>query len=83
MTFQTDAIYEHGVLRPLTPLDLKEHQVVSLAISTASDAEAELSEAARQRKILLEYVANVERMPDDGPQDGFSNRDHDRLIYGP
>ena len=37
MTFHTDAIYEAGVLRPLTPLTLKEHQVVSLAISTASE----------------------------------------------
>jgi predicted DNA-binding antitoxin AbrB/MazE fold protein len=83
MTFHADAIYEGGVLRPLVPLDLKEQQVVSLAISTAGDAETTQTEAARQRKILLDYVANIERRPDGGPQDGFSNRDHDRLIYGP
>jgi hypothetical protein len=30
------AIYEHGVLRPLEPLELAEQEVVSLAIDTAT-----------------------------------------------
>ena len=41
MTFhsiQTDAIYERGVLRPLLPLDLQEHEVVSISISPTSPA---------------------------------------------
>jgi predicted DNA-binding antitoxin AbrB/MazE fold protein len=37
MTFQIDAIYEAGVLRPLTPLELEEHQVVSIVVSTTSE----------------------------------------------
>lgn len=82
MTFQTDAIYEGGVLRPLEPLNLVERERVSLSISTASEKAASDDEAARQRSILLAYVAKVESRPDDTPQDGFSNRDHDRLIYG-
>jgi predicted DNA-binding antitoxin AbrB/MazE fold protein len=82
MTFQTEAIYEGGLLRPLVPLDLKEHEVVSLSISTAVEKSAQDDESLRQRRVLLAHIAKVESRPDDAPQDGFSNRDHDRLIYG-
>jgi predicted DNA-binding antitoxin AbrB/MazE fold protein len=82
MTFQTDAIYEAGVLRPLTPLELEEHQVVSLVVSTTTEDVSPEAKAARQRDILMAYVAKVESRPDDSPQDGYTNRDHDRLIYG-
>ena len=82
MTFYTDAIYEGGVIRPLVPLNLKEHEVVSLSISSGPDKVSREAEAARQRNILMAYVAKVESRPDDTPRDGFSNRDHDRLIYG-
>jgi len=37
-SIQTDAIYEGGVLRPLLPLDLQEHEVVSISISPTSQA---------------------------------------------
>jgi len=83
MTLHIDAIYEAGVLRPLTPLlELAEHQVVSLSISMASLKATTEENAARQRDILMAYVAKVESRPDDTPQDGYTNRDHDRLIYG-
>ena len=81
------AIYEHGVLRPLEPLPLKEDEIVSLAIQNRE----ELSEAtpspdeqlaSRQREILLKFVAKMESLPDNVPRDGLSNRDHDQLIYG-
>jgi hypothetical protein len=29
MTIHTDAVFEHGVLRPLAPVDLKEHSAAS------------------------------------------------------
>jgi len=82
MTFHADAIYERGVLRPLTPLALEEHQVVSLVVSTLPEDASMEGKAARQREVLMAYVAKVESRPDDTPQNGFSNRDHDRLIYG-
>jgi predicted DNA-binding antitoxin AbrB/MazE fold protein len=82
MTFHTDAIYENGVLRPLVPLDLQEHEVVSLSIYSAADKGAPEADAARQRSVLAAYVAKVESRPDDTPQDSLTNRDHDLLIYG-
>ena len=37
MPLQVDAVYENGVLRPLQPLDLKEHEhVVVSVVKTAS-----------------------------------------------
>jgi predicted DNA-binding antitoxin AbrB/MazE fold protein len=78
------AIFEHGVLRPLEPLLLNEDEVVSLSIvpSGANDSAQDEKQAIRQRDMLLAFVAKMESYPDDNPQDGFSNRDHDRLIYG-
>lgn len=35
MTLAIEAIFESGVLKPLEPLDLPEHQVVSLTIYVA------------------------------------------------
>lgn len=81
MTFQTDAIFEGGVLRPLSPLNLNEHEVVSLCISTAAEPSPP-TDAEKQRSILSAFVAKMETMSDHSPQDGLSNRDHDKLIYG-
>jgi predicted DNA-binding antitoxin AbrB/MazE fold protein len=82
MTSYTDAIYEGGILRPLVPSNLKEHEVVSLSISSANDKVSVEAEAARQRSVLMGYVAKVKSRPDNTPRDGLTNRDHDRLIYG-
>lgn len=38
VSIQTDAVYEGGVLRPLTPLDLREHEVVTVSISPAGQS---------------------------------------------
>jgi len=37
MIRQIEAVYENGVLRPLEPLPLKEHQKVSVTVSDAKD----------------------------------------------
>lgn len=82
------AIYEHGVLRPLQPLQLQESEVVSLLIQKSDDQhngapshDEEL--ARRQRETVLAFVSKMELMPENCPQDGLTNRDHDQLIYGP
>jgi predicted DNA-binding antitoxin AbrB/MazE fold protein len=82
MTLHTDAIFEDGVLRPLSPLNLQEREVVSLSIVSTSEPAAPESVADRQRNVLLAYVAKVESRPGAPAADGLSNRDHDRLIYG-
>ncbi len=68
MTFHTDAIYEAGVLRPLTPLKLEEHQVVSISISTTSDrgTTAATGPFVRDHSAFLNsYVPEDEGLYDD------------------
>ena len=80
------AIYERGVLRPLEPIGLRDDEVVSLAIVQPQVASIETppdrQQARRQRDVLMAFVARMESYEDNGPQDGYTNRDHDRLIYG-
>jgi|SoiMethySBSTD1v2_1073268.scaffolds.fasta_scaffold79249_6 predicted DNA-binding antitoxin AbrB/MazE fold protein len=80
------AIYEHGILRPLSPLNLNEDEVVSLIITGSpnyhlTEPSANI-EAERQREVITQFVAKMESLTDNTPQDGMTNRDHDRLIYG-
>lgn len=80
------AVYQHGVLRPLTPLPLREDEVVSVTVSRPDDGEpqvvAETRRGEEQRDIVLRFVSKMESLPVRCPQDGLTNRDHDRLIYG-
>ncbi len=39
MSIQMEAVYENGVLRPLQPLPLTEHQRVTVAIDAAGPAD--------------------------------------------
>jgi predicted DNA-binding antitoxin AbrB/MazE fold protein len=66
MTIHTDAVYEDGVLRPLTPLSLPEHRVVSLEISMSS-------EDARQ-EVIRDHPAflNSYAPDDEGLYDDYS-----------
>ena len=53
MPIQVDAVYENGVLRPLQPLDLKEHEHVLVSVVT---------NAARDRSSLaVEYIEKVKK----------------------
>jgi predicted DNA-binding antitoxin AbrB/MazE fold protein len=66
MTIHTDAIYEAGVLRPLTPLSLQEHQVVSLEISTESEAPDSSARIVRDHSAFLNsYAPEDEGLYDD------------------
>jgi predicted DNA-binding antitoxin AbrB/MazE fold protein len=42
MSKQIEAIYENGVLRPLVPLSLEEHQRVTITIAEDSEEEEDL-----------------------------------------
>jgi predicted DNA-binding antitoxin AbrB/MazE fold protein len=80
------AIFEHGVLRPLGPLNLNEDEIVSVIIARPTESDSvspsAQQEAERQRDVILRFVDKMKSYPDNCPQDGLTNRDHDRLIYG-
>jgi len=54
MPLQVDAVYENGVLRPLQPLDLKEHEHVLVSVLKTAPTLGRSS-------IAVEYVEKIKR----------------------
>jgi predicted DNA-binding antitoxin AbrB/MazE fold protein len=76
MSQHLKAVYEHGVFRPLQPVQLKEHQEVTLVLETA-DAEA----GGVEEKPIWEFAADLvrdipEEVLDRVPTDGAAEHDH-------
>lgn len=82
MSQEFNAVYENGVLRPLKPVDLREHEVVSVSVTSTADDALNLDVGTKQRDILLAFATKMESLADGLPDDGATNRDHDRIIYG-
>ena len=53
MPFQVDAVYENGVLRPLQPLDLREHEHVLVSVVKAA--------ATGRSNLAIEYIERIKR----------------------
>jgi predicted DNA-binding antitoxin AbrB/MazE fold protein len=82
MTFQIDAIYDGGVLKPLQPLALPDRSRVTLTVAEiASSSAASSSELAEQQAALDELRRAVDAIPQTRNNDGWSARDHDKLLY--
>ena len=64
MPIQVDAVYENGVLRPLQPLDLKEHEHVLVSV---------VKDAAHDRSSLaVEFIEKIKReLQDTQPAPGI------------
>lgn len=65
MPLQVEAVYENGVLRPLQPLDLREHEHVIVSVSEAAHTPA--------RSVLaVEYIERIKReLQAEGPAPGL------------
>jgi len=81
MSQEFEAIYENGVLRPLKPVLLREHEVVSVSVTSATDPDLR-AVADKQREIVLAFTSKMESLHEEIPDDGSTNRDHDRILYG-
>ena len=58
MPLQVDAVYENGVLRPLQPLDLKEHERVVVSVVKGAPA-------LGRSRLDVEYIERIRReLPD-------------------
>jgi predicted DNA-binding antitoxin AbrB/MazE fold protein len=53
MPLQVDAVYENGVLRPLQPLGLREHERVLVSVVKAA--------AVRRSSLAFEYIEEVKK----------------------
>ena len=66
MTMHIEAIYEHGVLRPIIPLDLPEGERVELTLTTSSVVEAKrLSKAERDARDIEIINRNADRLNEE------------------
>ena len=81
MSQSVPAVFDGNVFRPLEPVELPQGTPVTVQLPTApelasSGKDEETSQAWR------EYLDRMQARPDNSPNDGFSNRDHDRILYG-
>ena len=60
---QVDAIYENGVLRPLQPLDLTEHEHVVISVARTSPVPGRSSLAVEYVEALRKEMENAEPAP--------------------
>jgi len=77
MTQQVKAIYEHGVLRPLQPVSLREHQKVILLLDTSEESPAP---NAIDKPIWDVAAGLVSEVPDEAfaatPSDAAAQHEH-------
>jgi predicted DNA-binding antitoxin AbrB/MazE fold protein len=57
MPLQVDAVYENGVLRPLQPLDLREHEQVLVSVVKPADQ--------GRPNLATEFIEGVKRVLQD------------------
>jgi predicted DNA-binding antitoxin AbrB/MazE fold protein len=81
------ARFENGLLRPLKPLPLKEHQVVSISLhendTTGTPPEQQPSPALAQKRARFELTERMEALPAAILSTvDLSNLDHDFILYG-
>lgn len=73
MTKEIEAIYEQGIIRPVTPLELPEGSRLDVIVITR--------EAPKANGNASRVLAEIAALPLEGTSDSFSGRDHDSVIY--
>jgi predicted DNA-binding antitoxin AbrB/MazE fold protein len=76
-----DAVYEQGVIKPLSPLDLPENVQFRVVVASPLAPDDETA-VARQKAALQLLWDEIDRLPPVQNDDGWSVRDHDALLYG-
>jgi predicted DNA-binding antitoxin AbrB/MazE fold protein len=80
MKQHTEAIYEHGVFRPLSPLTLEERERVNLIVETGqedwldSDAHRISEQVAEPELSLAEIRAELAQIPGSWADDVIAER---------
>ncbi len=71
------AIFDAGVFRPLEPVELAEGTRVQIEVPMGSGgtaAELRGDELSGQQASIRDFLAKMESLPAEGPDDGFSGR---------
>lgn len=73
MTTKLEAIYEHGVLKPIQPVSLAEGTRVEVILITP-DVEPGANPVA-------DMLAEIASLPLEGGTEPFSGAEHDKILY--
>ena len=73
MTKEIQAVFEHGMIRPLQPLELPEGARLDVIVITHDQPQANGNAA--------EILAEIAALPLEGPADPFPGREHDSILY--
>ena len=73
MTKEIEAIYEHGIIRPLQPLELPEGARLDVIVIT--------HEPSPTNGNAAQVLAEIAALPLEGPGDSFAGREHDSILY--
>ena len=73
MTKEIEAVYEHGMIRPLQPLELPEGARLDLIVIT--------HEQPNMNGNTAEIIAKIAALPLEGSTDDFAGREHDSILY--
>jgi predicted DNA-binding antitoxin AbrB/MazE fold protein len=79
MTYEIDAVYSKGTFVPTAPLALPEGAHVHLQVSEGASQSATKMMTAEEKH---EFIRMIAELPIQGPDEGFSGADHDKLLYG-
>jgi len=77
MTQHLKAVYEDGVFRPLEPVQLQEHQEVTLVLETPEESAGPPAEDKPIWEVAAELVRDIpEDVLSSIPTDGAAQHDH-------
>jgi predicted DNA-binding antitoxin AbrB/MazE fold protein len=87
MPHDVPAVFDHGVFRPLQPLNLAEGARVQLhieevATSVSAPLKSDDDASAARLGSISEFQKLMAELPIESPPDGFTGADHDQLLYG-
>lgn len=73
MTKEIEAIYEHGIIRPVKPLELPEGSRLDVVVI--------IQKKPRTNEKAASTLAEIAALPLEGVSDAFSGREHDSILY--
>ena len=73
MTKEIEAVYEHGMIRPLQPLELPEGARLDVIVIT--------HEQPKTNGNAAEMLAEIAALPLEGANDAFAGGEHDSILY--
>lgn len=81
MTYQFDAIFDNGVIKPIEPLVLPNQSRLKVTVEAAESTSSADAVLADQQAAIRELWTELDKLPQHKNNDGWSVRNHDRLLY--